>query len=124
MCGITVLWARKAQANLELSIRAATDALANRGPDGDGIWIDADAGLALGHRRLAVVDLSQAGRQPMLSRNGRYCLTFNGEIYNFQDLRGELQLLGHDFIGHSDTEIMLAAISQWGLEPSLTKFTG
>jgi asparagine synthase (glutamine-hydrolysing) len=124
MCGITVLWAPKAKVGLATSIRAATDTLANRGPDGDGVWIDADAGLALGHRRLAVVDLTEAGRQPMLSRDGRFCLTFNGEIYNFQDIRGELQTLGHDFVGHSDTEVMLAAFVQWGLEAALSKFIG
>jgi asparagine synthase (glutamine-hydrolysing) len=110
--------------DLAASIRAASDAIANRGPDGDGIWIDAEVGLAVGHRRLAVVDLTEAGHQPMLSRDGRFCLTFNGEIYNFQDLRRDLQGLGHNFIGHSDTEVMLAAFLQWGIEPSLSKFVG
>src|ERR1700722_11936804 len=124
MCGIAAIWAPNSKADLAVSIRAASKALTNRGPDAEGVWIDEEACLALGHRRLAVVDLTETGHQPMLSRDGRFCLTFNGEIYNFQAIRAELELLGHAFVGHSDTEVMLAAFLQWGIEPSLTKFIG
>jgi asparagine synthase (glutamine-hydrolysing) len=103
-------------------------ALAHRGPDDSGCWLDPSAGIALGHRRLSIVDLSPAGHQPMESRNGRYVLAFNGEVYNFQDLRRELESAsGRGAIpwrGHSDTEVMLEAISAWGFESALTKFAG
>ncbi|MEE8587055.1 MAG: asparagine synthetase B, partial [Acidobacteriota bacterium] len=87
---------------------AMADALGHRGPDDRGAWVDAKSGIALGHRRLAVIDLSREGRQPMISRCGRYVLSFNGEIYNFRELRRELTGCGHTFCGHSDTEVMLA----------------
>ena len=124
MCGIAALWSPTARHDIADSIRSATAALTNRGPDGEGIWIDAEAGLTLGHRRLAVVDLSEAGNQPMLSADGRYCLSFNGEIYNFLILRSELEGCGHKFVGHSDTEVMLAAFLHWGIENALAKFVG
>ena len=98
--------------------------LRHRGPDGDGIWTDSDAGLALGHRRLAVVDLSELGAQPMVSANGRYVITYNGEVYNFQEIRSELEERNHQFNGSSDTEVILAAISEWGLEETVTRLLG
>ena len=105
-------------------ITTMTEALAHRGPDDQGLWMDLEAGIALGHRRLAIVDLSAEGHQPMVSRSGRLVLIFNGEIYNFLELREELEALGHSFRGHSDTEVMLAAFEQWGLVESLRRFNG
>jgi asparagine synthase (glutamine-hydrolysing) len=109
-------------------IRAMTEALRHRGPDDEGAWADPDAGVGLGHRRLSIVDLSPAGHEPMHSANGRYVLTFNGEIYNFAELRDELEAQGAipegGWRGHSDTEIFLEAIAMWGLEPTLARSAG
>ena len=82
-----------------------TRALAHRGPDDEGVWVDSEAGIGLGHRRLSIVDLSPAGHQPMVSHTGRYVITFNGEIYNHLDLRAEMRTQGHEpsWRGHSDT---------------------
>lgn len=127
MCGITGFFVTTKDANkgeLENTVLRMAGTLKHRGPDDSGIWVDAQAGIALGHRRLAIVDLSPEGHQPMVSRCGRYVIVFNGEIYNFQSMRRELEGLGHTFRGHSDTEVMLAAISQWGLEKAVQKFNG
>ncbi len=101
-------------------------ALSHRGPDDEGLWIDAQAGVALGHRRLAVIDLSPQGRQPMHSHDGRYVIVFNGEIYNFRELRRELEREGKapQWRGRSDTEVLLAAISFWGLKKALQGSVG
>ena len=98
--------------------------LQHRGPDDAGVWTDTHVGLALGHRRLSILDLSAAGRQPMLSACERWMITYNGEVYNFQELRSELENLGHTFRGHSDTEVILAAISEWGVENALQRLNG
>ena len=98
--------------------------LIHRGPDDSGVWVDCNAGIALGHRRLSVIDLSPHGHQPMHSVCRRYSLVFNGEIYNFLQLRHELQDLGHVFKGHSDTEVLLAAVVQWGVMSALHRFNG
>src|SRR5689334_5977049 len=90
------------------------DLLAHRGPDGDGVW--ADGPIGLGHRRLAIIDLSDAGRQPMTTADGRFTITFNGEIYNFLELRARLEGLGHVFRTASDTEAILHAYRQYGPE--------
>ncbi|MEE8493990.1 MAG: asparagine synthase (glutamine-hydrolyzing), partial [Nitrospirales bacterium] len=101
-----------------------TDRLRHRGPDDADVWTDAKAGVALGHRRLSILDLSSAGLQPMTSACGRYVITYNGEVYNFQELRRELEALGHEFRGHSDTEVVLASIAQWGVEAALPRMNG
>ncbi|HET8553089.1 MAG TPA: asparagine synthase (glutamine-hydrolyzing) [Gammaproteobacteria bacterium] len=98
--------------------------LAHRGPDDHGIWADSRSGVALGHRRLSIIDRSAAGHQPMLSRCGRYMLVYNGEIYNFRQLRRELEAAGETFTGHTDTEVLLAAIVHYGLEPALRRLVG
>jgi asparagine synthase (glutamine-hydrolysing) len=107
------------------AIRRMVAPLRHRGPDDEGVWTDVGAGIGLGHRRLAVVDLSQAGHQPMLSEDGRYVLTFNGEIYNHLALRAELATAGERrWRGRSDTETLLEAIARWGLEKTLRKCVG
>lgn len=127
MCGITG-FLDSSQKTVTDTARATAkrmlDTLTHRGPDDGGVWIGAKDGIALGNRRLAIIDLSPEGHQPMHSACGRYVIAFNGEIYNFKTLLRELEGLGHAFRGHSDTEVMLAAISQWGLERALERFNG
>jgi asparagine synthase (glutamine-hydrolysing) len=105
-------------------VRRMAHTLRHRGPDGAGTWIDAKFRIALGHQRLAIIDCSMQGHQPMRSACGRFILIFNGEIYNFAELRQDLKELGQRFRGRSDTEVMLAAITQWGLEAALMRFNG
>ncbi len=126
MCGITGFLDPGLPNSQELAhlVRLMADELAHRGPDDSGLWVDATVGVALGFRRLSIVDLSPAGSQPMVSSGGRYVVVFNGEVYNFEELRRELEPKGHIFRGHSDTEVMLAAIEVWGLEAAVKKFTG
>jgi asparagine synthase (glutamine-hydrolysing) len=109
---------------MQATIRRMSDTLLHRGPDDEGSFVDADAGLALGFRRLAIIDLTPEGHQPMTSADGRYVLIFNGEIYNFQELRRELEAVGYGWRGHSDTEVMLAAFSRWGFELAVRRFNG
>ncbi len=108
------------------TVTRMTDAIVYRGPDDSGHWADAKAGVALGQRRLSIVDLSEAGHQPMYSADGRYILIYNGEIYNHQALRSELEREGYgaDWRGHSDTETLLRAIQCWGVEPTLNRAVG
>lgn len=106
------------------SVKALSDCLVHRGPDDDGAWLDHEAGVALAFRRLAIIDLSQAGRQPMSSAGGRFVLTFNGEIYNHQDLRAELGRVAQSWKGHSDTETLLAGFELWGVEATLRRSVG
>ncbi|MAJ50224.1 MAG: asparagine synthase (glutamine-hydrolyzing) [Flammeovirgaceae bacterium] len=124
MCGITGCWSSRPPK--DAVIRRMTDQLISRGPDYGDIWIDKQCGLALGHRRLAVVDLSASGHQPMSSSCGRYVLTYNGEIYNHRELRKDLsKAIGRiSWRGHSDTETLLLAIQHWGLSDSLSRLRG
>lgn len=105
-------------------VTSMTDAIMLRGPDDAGAWVDSDAGVAFGHRRLSILDLSPLGHQPMTSANGRFVIVFNGEVYNFQDLRSELEPLGHSWRGYSDTEVMLAAFCEWGVVEATKRFNG
>ncbi len=98
--------------------------LVHRGPDDDGVWVDAAGGVALAHRRLAVIDLSPGGHQPMVSASGRYVLVYNGEIYNHLELRRDLEAAGHRFRSHSDTETLVEAIDAWGCETALRRANG
>ena len=109
-----------------LRLKAMTDAIAHRGPDAEGQWLDADAAIGLGHRRLAIVELSAAGAQPMLSASGRYVLAFNGEIYNHLDLRAELDKSARApaWRGHSDTETLLAGFDAWGIRATVERAVG
>jgi asparagine synthase (glutamine-hydrolysing) len=127
VCGIAGAF-EPARASTEDAARGAVEAmtatLRHRGPDDDGVWVDPGAGIGLGSRRLAVIDLSREGHQPMASASGRYVIGFNGEIYNFRALRRDLEARGHSFRGHSDTEVLLAAIEEWGLLPALERSNG
>lgn len=126
MCGITGFWQPEGTAATDLQSLACRMAqrLEHRGPDDRGEWVDEQAGIGLGFRRLAIVDLSPEGRQPMHSESGRYVIAFNGEVYNFGPLRCELEPLGHRFRGGSDTEVILAAIEEWGLAGAVERFVG
>src|SRR5437773_1956612 len=127
MCGISGFFDSSLQTG-ESYIRSAAarmaEAVRHRGPDDSGVWTDAPCGIAFSHRRLSILALSPSGHQPMISSDGRFVIVFNGEIYNFRDLRSDLEKSGHTFRSHSDTEVMLAAISQWGLEAALKRFVG
>ena len=121
MCGVTGVISLRGEAVSPVLLKRMTDAIAHRGPDGEGQWIEGPVGL--GHRRLAIIDLSPAGHQPMLASNYRYVLSYNGEIYNFRELRTELEALGYWFRSQTDTEVVLNAFAAWGTE-ALTRFNG
>jgi len=123
MCGIVGLHSFEGSSeDLTKTLASMTRSLSHRGPDDDGVWIDPNARLGLGHRRLSILDLSAAGAQPMHSASQRYVIAFNGEVYNHLDLRHELK--HSEWRGHSDTETVLAAIDCWGLESTLPKLVG
>ena len=127
MCGISGFLdtsRRRGADELRDIVLGMANSLHHRGPDDFGSWVDAATGIALGHRRLSILDLSPLGHQPMHSASGRYALSFNGEIYNFRALRRELEDLGHTFRGYSDTEVMLACFSQWGIHQAVKRFNG
>jgi len=121
MCGVAGVLNLDGSAASPIALRRMTDAIAHRGPDGEGHYTDGPLGL--GHRRLAIIDLTPGGRQPMATADGRYVVSYNGELYNFQELRIELQALGHQFRSRSDTEVLLAAWAQWGAK-ALDRFNG
>jgi asparagine synthase (glutamine-hydrolysing) len=127
MCGIAGYLdrgRRLAHAALAARARAMNDSIAHRGPDGADVWTDAEAGIALAHRRLAIIDLSDEGRQPMMSSDGRYVVSFNGEIYNYRALHADLEAQGVRFHGRSDTEAMLEGFANWGVEATLARLEG
>ncbi|MBU2091050.1 MAG: asparagine synthase (glutamine-hydrolyzing), partial [Alphaproteobacteria bacterium] len=127
MCGIAGLWDRNHRLSgeaLSASSAAMTAALSRRGPDDEGVWDDAPAGIALGHRRLAIIDLSPAGHEPMVSADGRLVLTYNGEIYNFVELRQALEQEGARFRGECDAEVMLEGFARWGIAATVEKLIG
>lgn len=127
MCGLAGILSRcqgvEAASSLKAIVYSMASALIHRGPDDDGVWAG-ESGMVLAHRRLSIQDLSKCGHQPMHSTCSRYVVAFNGEIYNFSDLRLQLEGLGATFFGHSDTEVLLAAVSFWGIEESLQRFNG
>lgn len=136
MCGITGQLGGNQGQGLERVVGKMADTLFHRGPDDSGVWVDEAAGIALGHRRLSILDLSPAGHQPMVSPGGRFVIAFNGEIYNHLDLRRDLENIpthqplsqgarGHiSWRGHSDTETLLACFEAWGIEKTLTRAVG
>ena len=125
MCGIAgFLFTHRETNDPRGVVSKMAERLRHRGPDDGGIWVDEAAGVALGHRRLAVIDLSADGRQPMISRDERYVLSYNGEIYNFIELRDELMRQGVRFQGCSDTEVLLAAVERWGLDAAIRRSIG
>jgi asparagine synthase (glutamine-hydrolysing) len=127
MCGISGFLkcnADDTEESFKNSIDKMNATLVRRGPDNDGCWYDMEAGIAFGHRRLSIIDVSPEGNEPMISASGRYIITYNGEIYNYRELRQELETTGWRFRGHSDTEVMLAAFEKWGLENSVKRFIG
>jgi asparagine synthase (glutamine-hydrolysing) len=126
MCGIAGLWIRTGCSDAELrgSVERMTTTLIHRGPDDAGCWCDGGAGAALGFRRLAVIDVGPTGHQPMVSSDGRFVIVFNGEIYNFIELKAELAREGSTFRGSSDTEVILEAAVRWGAEAAIPKLWG
>jgi asparagine synthase (glutamine-hydrolysing) len=126
MCGIAGIFGPPAASADELSgvVQRMAETLAHRGPDDEGVWVDEAAGIAFGHRRLAIIDLSQDGHQPMHSADERYVLSYNGEIYNFRELRVELTQAGYAFRSQSDTEVLLAATTVWGVHEACNRLNG
>ena len=112
MCGICGIFNTDGESVSPVNLRKMTDAIAHRGPDGEGFYTDSFIGL--GHRRLAIIDLSPAGHQPMLTQDGQYAVVYNGEIYNFQELKAELESIGHQFRSRTDSEVVLHAYAEWG----------
>lgn len=121
MCGIAGFINRNGQPASPTIIKAMTDAIEHRGPDGEGCWTEEHVGI--GHRRLAIIDLTPAGHQPMMSANNRYVISYNGEVYNFKQLRIELEAKGHWFHSQTDTEVVLNAWAEWGVD-CVSRFNG
>ena len=121
MCGITGLIHLDNSPVSSAVVQSMIDALIHRGPDDEGQWIENNVGM--GHRRLSIIDLSPAGRQPMVSANDRYILSYNGEVYNFRELRNELESKGYKFRSQTDSEVVLNALAEWGTQ-ALIRFNG
>jgi asparagine synthase (glutamine-hydrolysing) len=128
MCGIAGFLdpVNRSSADLAALATRMSDCLSHRGPDDTGVWVDDRFGLALGHRRLSIIDLSSTGHQPMSSHDGRFVITFNGEVYNYQDIRRSLDTStgAPRWRGHSDTEVILEAVARWGVAPTLERMSG
>src|SRR5829696_8466488 len=126
MCGLAGFLARRRTEGAAQLATAMAQRVVHRGPDDAGVWTDADGVVALAFRRLAIIDVSPAGHQPMLSACGRYVLVFNGEIYNHRELRAELEDAGAHtaWRGHSDTETLLASLIYWGVRDALQRCSG
>src|SRR5688500_14648134 len=122
MCGIAGVWGPGPFVDMEVT--RLTDVLRHRGPDDCGTWLDENACIALAHTRLAIIDTSAAGHQPMTSPSGRYVIVFNGEVYNHRDLRRELGTASREWSGHSDTETLLACFEAWGIDATIRKVVG
>ena len=124
MCGIAGFIGAASGSDAGTIAEAMAKSIAYRGPDDQGIWIDAESETALVHRRLSIIDLSAAGHQPMLSADERYVISYNGEVYSFQPIAAELAARGHKFRGHSDTEVILESFAANGIEPTLKRMIG
>lgn len=126
MCGLAGFFTSRSwrEEHLARAVTAMTDRIVHRGPDDAGHWVDEQAGVAIGFRRLAIIDVSPLGHQPMEAVSGRYVIAFNGEVYNYAELRREFEARGHPFRGHSDTEVILAAFDAWGIEAAVRRFVG
>src|SRR4051812_12930327 len=114
MCRIAGIISNTAEGRLAASVKAMCDSMRHGGPDDEGLWEDANTGVCLGHRRLSLLDLTSAGRQPMEANNGRLMITFNGEIYNFKDIRAELEQHNYTFVTATDIEVILKVYLHWG----------
>jgi asparagine synthase (glutamine-hydrolysing) len=127
MCGIAGIWDRSWKSSptaVTAVAEAMADTLRHRGPDEGAVFADASAWLALGHRRLSIVELSQAGAQPMISSCGRFVISYNGEVYNAAELRPELEAAGRRFRGHCDTEVIVEGAAVWGVEATVRRLIG
>jgi asparagine synthase (glutamine-hydrolysing) len=126
MCGIAGFQAVSVGSpnQYQSTVALMIESLRYRGPDDEGTWVDAEGGIALGHRRLSIVDLSQAGHQPMVSADGRFVMIYNGEVYNHDEIRPELEARGIRFRGHSDSEVMLEAFAAYGVEATVKRLIG
>ncbi len=129
MCGVVGFWTNRAELlrDGERVVGEMAGALRHRGPDAAGTWVDAERGVVLGHRRLSIIDLSECGRQPMVSGSGRFVVSYNGEVYNFEAIREELQVEWGgelEFRGHSDTEVIVEALATWGVVETVGRLNG
>ncbi|MGY4239542.1 asparagine synthase (glutamine-hydrolyzing) [Bradyrhizobium sp. USDA 4523] len=128
MCGIAGFLADPSSRTSVEQLKSIADAmdvsLEHRGPDDHGIWVDAEAGVALVHRRLSIVDLSPAGHQPMHSADGRFVMVYNGEVYSHLPIRAEIEATGHRFRGHSDTEVLLESFARYGIRATADRLIG
>ena len=125
MCGIAgYVGKRMSRDSHQCALGLMAQGIVHRGPDGEGLWSDEGAGVGLCHRRLSILDLSDGGRQPMVAESGRRVIVYNGEVYNFAELRKELAEQGAAFRGGSDTEVVLAAIERWGVDSAVKRMVG